>query len=162
MYSGQIFGGGDGLTAAEASLYINICFTISAGIGSVLLLYYGRKSIYIWTQILCTIGLFGMWIFTSIYDDETMTIILTFVFLLGFNAGTGPILWIYIAESCNDTACSLNTVVNWVLSLVVSIYTPPMLDYFKGYSWLICGVLSIIQLVYIGFYMKETKGLSKD
>ena len=91
-----------------------------------------------------------------------MLYVLTILFIVGFEFGTGPILWVYIAEVCNDTATSIATVANQIGCLIVSIYTVPMLNYFEGYTWLICGILSIIQLVYLKIYMKETAGLTKE
>ena len=50
--------------------------------------------------------------------------VLTVIFIFGFEFGPGPIVWIYLSEICNDKATSVNTVVNWFWTLVVSISTP--------------------------------------
>ena len=53
-----------------------------------------------------------------------MLILLTVAFICGFEFGPGPILWLYLSEVCNNKATSVNTVVNWVWTLAISLATP--------------------------------------
>ena len=81
---------------------------------------------------------------------------------MAFEIGPGPILWLYLAETCNNKAMSVNTVVCWVWTLVVSIVTPLLFKAIAGYTWLLFASTSSIGLFYITMRMKETKGVPKE
>ena len=56
----------------------------------------------------------------------------------------------------------MNTVVNWIWTLIVSITTPLIFKAIEGYTWLIFGCTGIIGFIYIFIFMKETMGVPKD
>ena len=65
------------------------------------------------------------------------------IFVCAFEFGPGPIVWLYISEICNDAGASAATSVNWVFTLIISIITPYMLNFwFHGYTWPIIAVAS--------------------
>ena len=88
--------------------------------------------------------------------------VLTVIFIFGFEFGPGPIVWIYLSEICNDKATSVNTVVNWFWTLVVSISTTLLFNALDGWIWLLFGCISTLGFIYVLLFMKETKGVSKD
>lgn len=88
--------------------------------------------------------------------------VLTVAFIFGFEFGPGPIVWLYLSEICNNQATSVNTVVNWTWTLIISISTPLLFRAMNGYVWLLYGCTSIIGLLYICKFMKETRGVPKD
>jgi len=130
FYSGQLFGSDtdEGLSSAQASCLINWTNFFAAGGGAVLLGFFGRRTLFVSSQIFCVIGMFGMWIFQELVPNETMTYILVIAFIIGFEFGPGPIVWLYLSEICNDKATSVNTVMNWFWTLVISFITPVLND----------------------------------
>ena len=87
---------------------------------------------------------------------------LTVAFICGFEFGPGPIVWLYQSEICNNSATSVNTVVNWMWTLNASIVVLPLFTALEGYLWLLYAILSTFGLFYMMKYMKETRGVSKD
>ena len=91
-----------------------------------------------------------------------MLYVLTITFIFAFEFGPGPIVWLYLSEICNDKATSVNTVVNWGWTLIISLTTPLLFDALNGTTWLIFGAISIVGFVFIILCMKESKGVSKE
>ena len=141
---------------------INGANFISAAGGSILLGYFGRKTLMIVCQFACIIGMVGMWIFSSFVTSDTMMYILVIAFIVAFEFGPGPIVWLYVSEICNDKATSVNTVVNWIWTLFMSIMTLYLNEWLKGYIWFLFGITATIGFFYIMIFMKETRGVPQD
>ena len=91
-----------------------------------------------------------------------MLITMTVFFIIGFDIGPGPILWLYMSEICNNKATSVNTLVQWLWSLSVSLATPVIFEAIEGYLWLVYCIASTIGLIYMFIFMKETRNIPKD
>ena len=150
------------MTEAEASCLINWTNCLAAGCGAILLNYLGRRTLMISSQAFCIIGMFGMWIFQEIIDNEPAMYVMTIAFIFGFEFGPGPVVWLYLSEICSNKATSLNTVVNWIWTLVISVTTPIMFKAINGWTWFIFGCTCILGFIYLFLIMKETKGLPAD
>ena len=87
---------------------------------------------------------------------------MTIAFIFGFEFGPGPVVWLYLSEICSNKATSVNTVVNWIWTLVISVSTPILFKHIEGWTWFIFGCTSILGLVYLLPTMKETKGVPAD
>jgi len=105
---------------------INYANFVAAGLGAVLLGYFGRRTLMLGSMIVCIVGLFGMYIFMGPVPNDPMVYVLSIMFIFGFECGPGPIVWLYLSEICNDKATSFNTVMCWVWTLVVSLGTTPL------------------------------------
>ena len=86
---------------------INGANFISAAGGSILLGYFGRKTLMIVCQFACIIGMVGMWIFSSFVESDTMMYILVIAFigfffqlqlLDGFRIGVDNEFVLYVLE----------------------------------------------------------------
>jgi len=69
FYSGQLFVPADstgGLTSVEASNIINWSNFVATIGGTILLNYFGRRTLNIGAQIFCCIGMFGMFVFQQV------------------------------------------------------------------------------------------------
>ena len=141
---------------------INGANFISAFGGSILLGYFGRKTLMIVNQFICILGMAGMWVFSAFIESDTMMYILVIGFIVAFEFGPGPIVWLYISEVCNDKATSVNTVVNWFWTLFMSIMTLYLNNWLGGYIWFLFGITATIGFFYIMIFMKETRGLPQD
>lgn len=89
---------------------------------------------------------------------------MTISFICAFEFGPGPIVWLYISEICNDKATSVGTVVNWFWTLTVSLLSPYLINDWldNGKTWLLFGGISVVGLLFIIFFMKETMGKSEE
>lgn len=150
------------MTPAQASNIINWTNFAATIPGVIAMDYLGRKTITIISQVVMIISLFGMFVFQQLIYNSTALILLCVVFIIGFGAGNGPVCFVYIAETNNNTATSINGVVQWIWTLVVAIITPPINNAFGGWQWLLYSGLSAIGLVYFMIEMKETRLLPKE
>ena len=165
FYSGQLFvpdPEDSSLTPAQASCIINWSNFLATIGGCILLNYFGRRTLMVGAQVFCVIGMFGMFVFQQVAFNQTMLMVLTVAFIFGFEFGPGPIVWLYLSEVCSNKATSVNTVVNWIWTLIVSTSTPFLFKAIEGYTWLIFGCTAIVGLIYIMLFMKETRGVSKE
>lgn len=155
--------------ATKGVCIINVANFVSTGIGMGLLYVAGRKTLMVVLQVFVIAAMFGMWYFAPHSDDppgynQTINLIFAIGFICAFEFGPGPIVWLYISEICNDKATSVGTVVNWFWTLVVSVLAPFLINDWltDGKTWLLFGSLSIVGLLFIIFFMKETRGKSEE
>ena len=103
-----------------------------------------------------------MW-FASTNDNSSLELGSVVAFVLFFEFGPGPIVWLYISEICNDKATSVNTFINWVFTLAVSLGTNTLLTTWpKDFTWMLFAIISLFGLVFLIVFMKETRGLSEE
>jgi len=60
------------------------------------------------SQIVCIIGMFGMWVFMQLFELDAALYSSAVIFIVGFELGQGPIIFMYLSEICNDKATSVN------------------------------------------------------
>lgn len=81
-----------------------------ATLASVFMLgWFGRKTLmmtFVPMQAACMIalGLFLGWLNDKVDFADTASIVLCLAFVAFFEFSSGPVIWLYIAEICNDTA----------------------------------------------------------
>jgi hypothetical protein len=86
-----------------------------------------------------------------------------YVFALAFNAGWGPVAWVYVSEipsnrlRANNVALASFT--HWVMNLVVSKTTPVMLVSTPYKAYFIFGSINIVMSI-AAYWIPETKGVS--
>lgn len=107
FYSSTIFSG-----SSMSTIWVNFLVygvNLVATLASVFLLgWFGRKTLmmtFVPLQAMCMIalGLFLGWL-SDIANADTISIILCLAFVAFFEFSSGPVVWLYIAEICNDTA----------------------------------------------------------
>lgn len=114
FYSSTIFSG-----SSMHIVWVNFLVygvNLIATLGSVFLLgWFGRKTLMmifvpLQAAMMIALGLFLGWLADDVPDY--MPIICCLAFVAFFEFSSGPIIWLYIAEICNDTAQSYATVAN--------------------------------------------------
>merc|ERR1712127_550244 len=93
-----------------------------------------------------------------------VTIICILSFIAAFEFSSGPITWLYMSEIMQDKAVSIATVLNWLVTLVVSAITPSITkpDSNIPYIFFTVGILTILGALFMIVFMKETKGKSQN
>ena len=131
--------------------------------GMALLGYVGRKPLLLYTTAALAIinGVVGYALFNS---AGTLMISGVLVFIIIFELGPGPITWLYMAEIMQDKGSSVATVMNWGINLLISYFVPVIIkkigDDNVGYIFYFMGAASVVGTLFIGIFMKETKGKS--
>ena len=84
------------------------------------------------------------------------------VFIAFFEFGPGPITWLYMAEIMQDKGSSIATVMNWGINLLISFFVPIIIkkigDENVGYIFYFMAAATVLGTIFIGIFMKETKG----
>jgi hypothetical protein len=86
-----------------------------------------------------------------------------YLFALAFNAGWGPVAFVYVSEIPSNrlraTNVALASFTHWVMNLVVSKTTPLMLVSTPYKTYFIFGSINVVMAV-AAFWIPETKGVS--
>ena len=122
--------------------------------GRKILLLYGHVGICI-AYILCAI-------FTMTQVNYGSLGMICF-FLFSYQVTSGPVAWLYAAETCCDVSLSVCLLTLWGTVLILSLTTEPLMDSPlkpQGVFFLF-AIFSFVAIFYVKFYMAETKGLSE-
>ena len=87
---------------------------------------------------------------------------MTMAFVIAFEFGPGPIVWLYMGEIMNDKGLSMGALVNWTMVLLISLFTPTLMNWSSAGTFVIFGSFNILGVIFIIFFMKETKGLKDE
>lgn len=161
FYSNTIFKEGTDLDSNTITTLVGSVNFVSAIVGMFLLTIWGRRTIMLWCNFICAILLILTGYF-SLTDHPTLVVVLIMIFITVFEFGPGPITWLYNAEILQDKANSIATVVNWVMTLVVSACIPGVIDSIGvgniGYIFIFVGILTTCGFLFMFVFMLETKG----
>lgn len=83
------------------------------------------------------------------------------LFVMAFEFGPGPVLWIYMSEILNDKALSIATLLSWTFTLLVGLVVPVLMEQIHGYTFILFAALSTFATLFTYVYMKETRGLTE-
>lgn len=83
----------------------------------------GRKTILFVYSLIMAGFLIALGIFLQT-SSTIMPLLLVCGFCIAFQASSGPVTWLYMAEIMQEKALSVGTVMNWLLTLVMSFITP--------------------------------------
>lgn len=86
--------------------------------------YLGRKTIMFWFSILMGAILIGLGISLQPEDRGWVPLPLISAFVFSFQASSGPVTWLYMAEIMQEKGLSIATVLNWLFTLLFSFVTP--------------------------------------
>lgn len=88
---------------------------------------------------------------------------MVYIFAAAFNAGWGPVAWVYVSEIPTNRLRAYNVAlasfVHWVMNLAVSKATPVMFLNIPYGAYFIFGSFNAVMAV-IAFWLPETKGVS--
>ena len=111
-------------------------------IGVGLLTCFGRKTLMVVNQVALIGCLVTVW-YASTNDNSALELYSVVAFVFFFEFGPGPIVWLYISEICNDKATSVNTFINWVFTLTVSLTANTLLTSCpKDWTWMLFAGIS--------------------
>lgn len=87
---------------------------------------------------------------------------MVYIFAAAFNAGWGPVAWVYVSEIPSNRLRAYNVALasftHWVMNLTVSKTTPVMLLSTPYKTYFIFGSINVVMAI-AGYWLPETKGV---
>ncbi len=152
---------GSSLLQTLAIGFINVIFTL---IAMALIDRFGRK----WMLILGSGGMMSMLLgLSTLFFIHQTSGLMVLVFILGyiacFSASLGAAVWVVISElfpnRLRSKGMSVAIVALWIACTIVSVTFPIMLERLSGgITFLIFAIICLANLLYVWWYVPETKG----
>lgn len=126
-----------------------------------LLVKFGRKLLLIVGQVgmgIC-LGILGV---LAIIDSQLGIKIFTLGFVAFFELGIGPVFWVVASEIMTESGMAVASLITWAFTILFGLFTPKLFILLKpaGVYFTFAGIV-ISGLLFILFFVKETKGKSK-
>lgn len=170
-YTPTIFnlaGFSDNISAIYATIGIGLVNFLMTFVAIAYIDKFGRKP-------LLYIGLSGMLIslfalsgaFALGESGKWLAVASVVVYIASFAMSLGPICWIMVSEimplKIRGFAMSAATVANFAFNFIVVLSFLPMLEIFgKAPTFFVFGLITIISLFFVYFFVPETKGISLE
>ena len=170
-YTPTIFnlaGFADNISALYATIGIGVVNFLMTFVAIAYIDKFGRKP-------LLYIGLTGMLIslfmlsgsFTLGESGKWLAVASVVIYIASFAMSLGPICWIMVSEimplKIRGLAMSAATVSNFAFNFLVVLSFLPMIEIMgKATTFFIFGVITIISLFFVYFFVPETKGISLE
>ena len=170
MFSPEIFQAagsakGDSVMQAMIVGFVNFLMTIVA---LWLVDKKGRKTLLLWGAVGMIVSLaYLTFEFAKPVQNGTGVLLALLVYISFFAASFAPVMWVIISEiypnRIKGVAMSFSTSVSWLCTFL-TVYFAPIIQGSLGlhYLFAIFGVFSIIEFVFVKFWIPETKGKSLE
>lgn len=165
MYSNtifkQIFGPGSFFTPRTGTYVVSIANFASYGMATWTVKSFGRKPLLFWGHIGIAIAhaLIGAFIITG-FDFGVVMMICVFICI--YANTTGPIAWVYLAETCTDIGIGVGLWTLWAVVFIQMLTTPVLMNSAlkpQGVFFMM-SILSLGAAGFIYYWIRETRGLT--
>ena len=167
FYSNELFRGnaegdeGDKQARLGTLLFgtVNMLTALSS---TFLLKMFGRKILLVVGQFSMSIALGLFALFAWLDLSGTLQIIMVLIYTAFFEFSIGPILWLYLAEILPPAGLGIAVFLNWAVVIMISFLTPLMIPWSKVITFLLYCIFCFVGGIFILFFVRETKGKSKE
>ena len=99
--------------------------------------------------------------FILIGNDEGIVVMIC-VFIFIYANTTGPIAWVYSAETCTDVGLGVCLLTLWAVVLLEGLTVPTLMNTPIETSgvFFMFAIFGLISSIFVYFFLKETKGLT--
>ena len=155
--------GGFSLTPREGTYLVGLSNFLSSLMSTYTVKKIGRKTLLVWGHIAiavihAAVGLADM------YDKDNVVLAMIMCFFLVYMNTSGPVAWLYAAETTIDTALGVCLLTLWGTVFVLSIICPVLMSpdsIGASMVFFIFSGLSVFGAMYSFALIKETKGLAE-
>lgn len=131
---------------------------------------YGRRPILFWGLVLMSVSLlslgFALQIAQSMHMAQIIAVVAVLSYIFGFAISLGPIVWIICSEifpiHTRDFGVMTTTAGNWIFNALLAFIFPSMITLLGSSVFFIFLAICLSSIVFIYFYMPETKGISLE
>jgi len=165
FYSNEIFmnsGNGNDYYAKVFTTLIGVILIITAYLSGKFLDKYGRRSLLLFGQFMCSLTLFLLMLFCWLSLEEP-TKYLILLFILSFGVSLGPVVFVYLPEILPEKGVGIAIMANWFSCFLIGLLFPIFVDKIniEGCFLIFC-IITIVGLVFIKFCVLETRFRSKE
>lgn len=165
MYSNvilkQVFGPGSFFTPRTGTYLIGMVNLLSFAMATWTVKSFGRKPLLFWGHIGIGIShaLIGAFILAG-FDFGVVIMICVFIFI--YANTSGPIAWVYLAETCTDIGIGLGLLTLWAVVFIQMLTTPALMNsaLTPAGVFFLMSFLSICAAGFIKYWIRETRGLT--
>jgi len=157
--------GGKGLDPRTGVYLIGVINMFASLASTRIVKMFGRKPLVIWGHAGIAMVHFAIGILNNM-DNNLGVLLLLLLFLVLYQNTSGPVAWLYAAETNIDSALGFCLLVLWgtvfVLSLVCPILmsTPDQGGIGPSNVFFMLGAFNVAGSIYSKFVLKETRGLT--
>ena len=151
----------DTMTPEQGTYIVGLTSAIAAMIGIPVVRNFGRRTLLLYGHAIMAFLHFVL-AFCAFMDYQMFIIVLVNIFLLVYLTTSGPVAWIYSAETCTDATLGIVIMTLWgtiTLEVLTSKSIEAAITHVGFFSMF--GVFNILATIYVFFSVGETKGLSE-
>lgn len=176
-YAPSIFGG-LGLSSNTTSLLATGVVGIAMFVATIPAVLYidkvGRKPVLMWGAAAMAFCHFTIAILFAKNADQWATqtaagwaaVVFVWLFAMAFGASWGPASWILVSEiwplSARPYGIAIGTSSNWMNNFIIGQITPDMLTHLKYGTYIFFGAFTALAVLFVGFFVPETKNLTLE
>ena len=157
----KILAGPDTITPEQGTYCVGATSAISAMLGILVVRNFGRRTLLVWGHALMALIHFVI-AFCALMEYQIFIIGLVNLFLLIYLTTSGPVAWIYSAETCTDSTLGIVIMTLWG-TITIEVLTSQTIETLitqVGF-FAMFGVFNVIATIFVYFSIGETKGLSE-
>ena len=154
---------GGSITPRQGTYLVGVVNAIASLLSTQIMRCFGRRTLVIWGHIFIAIIHASIGVFGILHVDAGI-IGMILAFLVVYQNSSGPVAWLYAAETTIDSALGICLFTLWgtvfILSLVCPILMDPNSSVGINNVFFIFSGLSVFGSLYCYFFIKESKGLT--
>ncbi|KAJ5936591.1 hypothetical protein N7466_003041 [Penicillium verhagenii] len=163
-----------GTIALLATGVTGVVFIISTVPGMLVIDKIGRKPMLLGGSIVMFCSMIIVGVIVSQYQHDWpahkaagwTAVALIWLYIAGFGATWGPVSWTLVSEifplSIRAKGASIGASSNWINNFAIAFFVPPMLASWEWGTYIFFAVFLGIGIVWVWFYLPETKGTSLE
>lgn len=166
-YSKRIFNNAGIEDALLASIPIGVINLIFTFVGLYLIDRLGRKQLMYIGSIGYILTLTG--VAYAYNTNPTLLVFFVCAFVGAHAIGQGAVIWVFISEifpnKVRDYGMSLGSGTHWLFAALITVTTLPIFKALEGkehWIFLFFAGMMVLQLIWVHFFMPETKGVSLE
>jgi len=153
---------GGSFTPRTGTYMVGVVNLVSSLISTQTVKFFGRRTLVIWGHAGIAVVHFMVAYFHNTGNNNGM-LAMILLFLFVYQNTSGPVAWLYAAETTIDVALGICLLTLWGTVFCLSLATPVLMNKDSlGSSGVfnLFGGLSIVGCIYVLVVFKESKGLS--
>lgn len=102
------------------------------------------------------------WLYRPGTSEGPWLLIFVLTYVASFAVAMGPVVWVVLSEifptRIRGTAMSVAVILLWTANFLVTQFYPSLMDTLRGNAYHIFGIMCVIALLIVAFFLPETKG----